>query len=67
MIFLFLFMNRSMLSAQSPAEGIFTVYRDVTGAETIGTTAQTLSWDTQVLENPEIPLLLGGTDFDLEA
>jgi len=42
--------------AQSPGTGIFTIYRDATGGETIGTTPQTLSWDTPVEENPEIAI-----------
>ena len=53
------------VSAQSPVVPIFTVYRDAGGWENITTTAQSLSWDTQVSENVEIPIDGGNTNFDL--
>ena len=55
----------SSVFAQSPALPIFTVYREAWGLENITTTAQSLSWDTNVAENAEIPLNGGNTSFDL--
>lgn len=53
--------------AQSPALPIFSVFRDIIGGEAITTTAQTLSWDTEVSENAEIPIDAGNDGFDLTA
>jgi len=43
------------------------VYRDAGGGENITTTAQSLSWDTEVSENAQIPLDGTNTSFDLSA
>lgn len=51
--------------AQSPALPIYSIYRDAAWWETITTTAQSLSWDTEVSENSEIPLDGSNTRFDL--
>ena len=61
----FLSFNFYILNAQSPALPIFTVYRDAAGLENITTSAQSLSWDTEVSENAEIPIISWNTDFDL--
>ena len=53
------------MRALSPAAWIFTVFRDATGGEVIDGTVQTLSWDTEVIEDTDIPLLAGDTDFDM--
>jgi len=51
--------------AQSPTIPIFTVYRDAAGWENITTTPQSLSWDTQISQNAEIPADGANTNFDL--
>lgn len=52
-------------TAQSPTLPIFSVHRDAAGWEAITATAQTLSWDTPVAVNSEIPI--SGTNDSFEA
>jgi len=52
--------------AQSPSFPIFSVYRDAAGWENITTSAQTLSWDTPVSSNAEIPINGTNTSFDMQ-
>lgn len=59
--------NTHIATAQSPALPIFSVFRDATWGENITTSAQTLSWDTEVSANPEIPIDAGNDGFDLTA
>lgn len=56
-----------MVAAQSSGIPIYTVYKDMAGGDVITSTAQSLSWDDEVSQNSEIPLLTGDTDFDLTA
>jgi len=59
--------NTQFVSAQSPVLPIFTVFRDIAGWEIITTTSQVLSWDSEVSENPEIPVDVGNDWFNLTA
>jgi len=51
--------------AESPSLPIFSVFRDAAWGETITDTTQTLSWDTEVSENPAIQIDAGNDSFDL--
>lgn len=59
--------NTQIAIAQSPVTPIFSVFRDAAGWETISTSPQVLSWDSEILENPEIPIDAGNDGFDLTA
>jgi len=54
------------VQAQSPTSPIFSVYRDSAWWEAITATAQTLSWDTPVSTNSEIPINGVNNSFDLQ-
>jgi len=60
-----IFFQTSQTHAQSPTTGIYTIYRDNTGLDAIWTTAVNMSWDTQVSEDAEIPIVVWDIDFDL--
>jgi len=57
----------SRVEALSPGVPIYSVFRDAAWWENITTTAQTLSWDSEVSENANIPIVSGNTNFDLSA
>lgn len=57
--------NYGVAQALSPSTPIYTVYRDAAWWEAIGTTVQTLSWDTVISEDPQIPNNLAKTNFTL--
>jgi len=55
----------SRVEALSPGLPIYSVFRDANWWENISATAQTLSWDTEVSESVNIPIVSGDTNFDL--
>lgn len=61
----FQFFNVKQVSALSPTSPIYTVYRDTTWLESITSTTQPLSWDTEISENGGIPADGTHTSFNL--
>lgn len=57
----------TIANAQSPSTPIYTVYRDAAWWENISSSAQSLSWDTVVSQDAQIPIDWSNTSFDLSA